>query len=83
MDLRFSYRTDTHGGTEALPSFSHSRDAQQYLGAFGVILTRGGWGFFSGSCGKMPRMLLQGCDAQPPRGRISGPESHSAKDAMP
>lgn len=47
MDLRFSDRTDTHGGMEALPSYSHSRDVQQYLGGFGVILTRGGWvGFF-------------------------------------
>lgn len=46
VGLRFSDRTDTHGGTEALPSYSHSSDVQQCLGAFGVILTRGGWVFF-------------------------------------
>lgn len=84
MGLRFSDRTDTHGGTEALPSYSHSSDVQQCLGAFGVILTRGGWVFFfSCSRGKTPKMLLQACDAQPPHERISAPESHSAKDAMP
>lgn len=51
VDLGFSYRTDFRG-LEILPSYSHSWDVQQYLGACGVILTRGGWvGFVSGSSG--------------------------------
>lgn len=40
------------GRMEILTSSSHSWDVQQYLGAFGVILTSGGRvGFVSGSSG--------------------------------